>query len=42
MTEKISTRAARQGRSNMNIFYVLVGGLVLSALAFAVLEVAWG
>lgn len=41
MTENITSRDARQGRSRLNVFYVLIGGLTLALIAYAVLEVIW-
>ena len=41
MAEQIKGRDARQGRSRLNVFYILIGGLALSVASFVVLEAIW-
>ena len=42
MTEKLTPRDARQGRSNTNMLVVLIVALVLALLAFGIFEWAGG
>lgn len=41
MTEKVTAQSARQGRSGLRVFVILMVGIGLMAVAFAVFGTIW-